>query len=312
MQMMLVGAGVGVVVGAVIGYLIGFLGQKKYIAHWQGRHAETEKRLEATKRDASAQLETERGRVADSEKKLVDAKAKISEQEKSIEQQRLQLKQAQTALQDVEAARLKAVTQVEAAGNARVQAEGRCKQAETMAAQGQRALAQAEGQLKGAVAEIESFKQAGERHAKELQRLRSELTAAKHATSNLEEAMDAFDGSDGSLDGVLTTLMELEGQKAAVLADANGIIVAGVGDPKLREGMAATSQLVGSLCTQLVDMVPFSSVRSYYLQDTQSNVIAGRAFMCSGETVGLATYGPRVPSDRHLDGAMANLSAILE
>jgi hypothetical protein len=138
------------------------------------------------------------------------------------------------------------------------------------------------------------------------------VAAAKQASSNLEETMEAFDASDGSLDGVLKTLMDAEGQKAAVLADANGIIVAGVGDPSLREGMAATSQLVGSLCTQLVDMVPFSSVRSYYLQDTQSNVIAGRAFNCSGETIGLATYGPRIPSDRLLDGAMANLSAILD
>jgi hypothetical protein len=58
--------------------------------------------------------------------------------------------------------------------------------------------------------------------------------------------------------------------------------------------------------------VPFSSIRAYALQDTQTNVIAGRAFMCQGETVGLVTYGPRTPGDRVLDGAMASLSAALE
>ena len=63
---------------------------------------------------------------------------------------------------------------------------------------------------------------------------------------------------------------------------------------------------------RLNDMVPFAGVRAFYLQDTASNVIAGRAFLCAGETIGLATYGPRIPSDRILDGAMANLSAALE
>jgi hypothetical protein len=59
-------------------------------------------------------------------------------------------------------------------------------------------------------------------------------------------------------------------------------------------------------------MVPFAKLRSYHLEDDKTNVISGRAFLCAGETVGLATYGPRVPSRRLLDGAMANLSSILE
>ena len=48
------------------------------------------------------------------------------------------------------------------------------------------------------------------------------------------------------------------------------------------------------------------------LQDNDTNVISGRFFDCAGEQVGLATYGPRIPNERILDGAMANLSSILE
>jgi hypothetical protein len=42
-----------------------------------------------------------------------------------------------------------------------------------------------------------------------------------------------------------------------------------------------------------------------------ANYIAGRAFDCAGEIVGLATFGTKAPADRTLDSAMANLSAIL-
>jgi hypothetical protein len=58
-------------------------------------------------------------------------------------------------------------------------------------------------------------------------------------------------------------------------------------------------------------MVPFSQLRSFVLQDNMSNVLAGRTFECAGETVGLATYGPRLPEERVVKGAMSNLGAIL-
>jgi len=41
-------------------------------------------------------------------------------------------------------------------------------------------------------------------------------------------------------------------------------------------------------------------------------VLSGRTFNCAGERISLATYGPHIPADRLLDGAMAHLNAALE
>ena len=308
MQMLFIA--VAGILGLAIGYLMGFLGQRRTAGLWEGRLNEARQKLEGLKKDAIAQIESERGRATEAAQKAADATTQATELEKALQQHRDALKQTKAAFDVAEAARVKASGQIEAASNARQQAEGRCKQAEAMASQAQKSLSAAEAQLKAAQAEVETLRHAAERQAKEVQRLRADTASKK--SSNLDEAMQAFEGADGSLDGILRALMEIEVQKAAVLADANGIIIAAVGDDKLREGMAATSHLVGSMATQLVDLVPFTSVRSFYLQDTQSNVLAGRAFLTGGEPIGLITYGPRLPSDRVLDGAMANLSAALE
>lgn len=309
MQMLFIA--VAGVLGLAIGYLIGFMGQKKTAALWEGRMAEARQKHEGMKRDLTGQLESERARATEAERQAADRATQAAGLEKALEQHKAQLKQVKAALDDSEAGRTKAISQAEAAGSARQQAEGRCKQAEAMASQAQKGMSAAEAQLKATQTELETLRHASERQTKEVQRLRADVASAR-SSSSLEEAMEAFEGTDGSLDGVLNVLMETEVQKAAVLADANGIIIAAVGEHNLREGLAATSHLVGSMATQLVDLVPFSSVRAFYLQDTQSNVLAGRAFVSSGETVGIITYGPRLPSDRILDGAMANLSAILE
>ncbi len=303
-------------VGAVAGFLVGFIVArsmaKKQEAAWKASLDETRQKLETAKRDSAAALEKEKARATEAEGKAKEKGDKLTAAEKSLEQLKGQVKQLQAAQQDLEASRGKAASAAEAHAAARQQAEGRVKQAEALAAQTQQALTAAQGQLQKTQSELAGAQDAADRRAKEVQKLRAEVAAAKQGGSSLDESVKAFANADGSLDTILKTLMDSEGQKAAVLADANGIIVAAVGETALKEGMAATSQLIGSIATQLVDMVPFSSVRSYYLQDTQQNVLAGRAFNCQGETIGLATYGSRIPSDRVLDGAMASLSAALE
>jgi myosin heavy subunit len=304
---------IGGVVGAVFGYLMSYLSKKNEIADWEKRLGEARDRLEVAKRDAGADVDKERTRAREAERKASEAGERVAALEKALEHTKSQLRQAEADLQEAEAARAKAVAQVDAGATGRQQAETRCKQAEATALQAQMSLEEAQAGLSSAREEIATLKESADRRTKEVQRLRSDVASFKRGSdSGLEESVEVFAGSDGSLEGILATLMDAEGQKAAVLADANGIIVSAAGEPSLREGMAATSQLVGSMCTQLVGMVPFSSVRSYCLQDTQSNVIAGRAFVCAGETIGLATYGQRIPSDRILDGAMASLSAALD
>jgi multidrug efflux pump subunit AcrA (membrane-fusion protein) len=264
-------------------------------------------------------MEKERSRAVDAERRAVAADEKVAKLQSSLDDEKraladhkAQLTKAQAHVVELDAARAKVAAQAEAGVASRTQAEGRAKQAEAHALELQRRLEQAGAQLAATQGELAALKEAGDRRTREVQKLRSEVASLKRSATSLEEAMEVFAGTEGSLEKTLAALMDAEGQKAAVLADANGIVIAAVGDPALKEGMAATSQLVGSMCTQLVDMVPFSSVRAFLLQDTQSNVIAGRSFVCSGESVGLATYGARVPADRVMDGAMANLSAALE
>jgi hypothetical protein len=307
-----VGAVGGLVVGIIIGMVVGKGGAKKIAADCEAQVKDARQKLEAAKKEAAAHLEKEQARAKDAEKAAAEAKEKRAAVEKALEQQKGQVKQLQNGLAEAEAVRAKLSSQVESQNSARAQAEARVKQAEAAANQAQQQLGALQSQLQAAQAQLTEAKETAERRNREVQKLRGELSAHKKGGAGLEDSVEAFAGTDGSLDAILKLLMEQESQRAAVLADANGIIVAAVGEAGLKEGMAATTQLVGSMCTQLVDMVPFSSIRSYVLQDAQTNVLAGRAFICQGETVGLITYGPRLPSDRVLDGAMASLSAALE
>jgi len=318
MQPVLIGA--AGVIGLAIGFIIALVQKNKAVAEYEQRLEEARQKLEPVRKEAGDHRDKERARAVDAEKKMTLAEEKVASLQKSAEEKKRemaelngQLTKTQANLAEVEAARAKAAEQAEANLNGRTQAEGRAKQAEAHGSQLQKQLDEVRSELQTAQGEIAAQKEAADRRGKEIQKLRAEVTSLKRASSaGLEEAMEVFAGTEGSLEGTLKALMDAEGQKAAVLADANGIVVAAVGEKAVHEGMAATSQLIGSMCTQLVDMVPFSSVRAYILQDTQSNVIAGRSFVTNGETVGLATYGPRIPSDRVLDGAMANLSAALD
>ena len=180
-----------------------------------------------------------------------------------------------------------------------------------MFAQAQQQIKEMNAQLEQLATDKASLAEANQRQNKELHRLRGEVASGRSSTSGLEESVEVFAGSDGSLEGILRILLETEGQSTAVVADTNGIIVAAAGEDDLKEGIAATTQVVRAATSQLTGMVPFNALQSYVLRDADFNVISGRFFHCAGENVGLATYGPRSPNDRVLDGAMANLSSIL-
>lgn len=305
----------GIAVGVVLGYLIGLIILKKNKAVWEERLSTSKDRLEQLKRESAQSLSMERAKLDEAEQKVAQTLEDLNRARQELEEQRKQVGQLQSNQQDVESARVKAVELAEAHKMARQQAEGRCKQAEAQASQVQQQLKTMQATVQSLEAEKANLSQSAERHGREVARLRAELAAAQEgsaSTPGLEESVEVFANTDGTLEGVLRVLMETEHQQAAVLADTNGIVVAAAGETSLKEGMAATSQLVGNIVKQLGGVVPFTELRSYHIQDDSSNVIAGRSFICAGEFIGLATYGPRLPSNRVMDGAMANLSAILD
>jgi len=310
---------IGGVGGLVAGLVIGLVMAKSKAAAWEEQLSSTRDKLEQLKAQSTRSLEAERAKLKDASQKLATAveeskslKKKADKQAKENEAVKGQAQQIQASLQKVDTARGKAEEMAEAHRQARQQAEGRCKQAEGLTAEVKQEAQQLRTHLDAATSEKTALQQTVDRQAKEVQRLRADLSAAGAAGSGLDQSMEAFAETDGSLEGVLNVLLENEGQAAVVLADTNGIVVSAVGEHGLKEGLAASAQLVDSIIKQFEGMVPFGALRSYYIQDDEANVIAGRAFKCAGETVGLVTYGPRVPDQRILDGARANLSAILE
>lgn len=299
--------------GLGIGYGLGFILSKQKANQLEEQLGSSKDKLDSLKREASRAIEAERTKVKEAAQKIEEAakyRQAFEQHKQQFEAQRAQFEQIQASLQEVEAARAKAVELAEAHKQTRLQAEGRMKQAEMLAGQSRQEVHQMEAQIQQLITEKNNFKEQAERQGKEINRLRAQSpgTAAEGAAPSIE----AFGDSGGSLEGVLQVLLEQEGQSAAVLADANGIVVSAVGDNSLKDGIAATSRLVDSLVKQLDGMVPFTTLRSYCFQDEASNVLTGRAFACAGETIGLATYGPREPAERLMDGAMVNLSAILD
>lgn len=302
-------AGVG---GLFLGYIIGLVQLKQNKGTWEQQLAGARDKLAALKKDAQGKIQQAQQQVTEAEQKAASANEKVAQMSKALQQAQDEGQQATAAAQECEAARAQVLELADAHKKARQQAEGRCKQAETLAAQNQQAAQQLQHELESARAEATRLAETGQRQSQELSRLRAQLAGAQPESEAGLGSMELFADAGSSLEGVLTTLMEHEGQRTAVLADANGIVVAAVGEADLKEGMAATTQLVGSLTKQLEGMVPFSELRAFHLADTGSNVLCGRAFPCAGERVGLATYGPRLPAARVLDAAQSSVAAILE
>jgi myosin heavy subunit len=295
--------------GLGIGYGLGFIMAKQRASQLEQQLESSRDKLSSLKQEATRAIEAERAKIKGAAQQIEEAgkyRQAYEQYKQQFEAQRTQLEQIHASLQEVEAARAKAVELAEAHKQTRLQAEGRMKQAEMLAGQSRQEVHQLEAQVQQLIAEKNRFREQAAQQGKRLQ------TSAPAAAESAASPIEAFGDSGGSLEGVLQVLLEQEGQSAAVLADANGIVVSAVGDNSLKDGIAATSRLVDSLVKQLDGMVPFTSLRSYCFQDEASNVLTGRAFACAGETVGLATYGPREPAGRIMDGAMANLSAILE
>jgi uncharacterized membrane-anchored protein YhcB (DUF1043 family) len=169
----------------------------------------------------------------------------------------------------------------------------------------------------------ESQAKAAESKAQEVgaqaRELAKEAAAKSEKVSQLEEDLKragsgniaSYDSVQGDLDGILQVLCEHESQEAAVIADANGIVVAAYGDPNIKEGMAAAANRITKIGDQLTGMVEFAGVSTFRLSDSGDKVISGRTFDIGGEMISLATVGASMPSDGSLDGAMRSLSAVL-
>lgn len=193
-----------------------------------------------------------------------------------------------------------------------------------------------EKQIADANRELERLKDAqmasDKSHADALSKLEGQLTSAKAETVQaVEEAKAAAEtpadsapasggvnsdliaalGSAGSsLDDILATLIDHEGQTGALLGDINGIIVAKAGDSDTVENTAAASNTIVSLPQKLNGMLAMNQHFGYEFQDGE-NSISGKAFGSEGELLALTTVGAKAPTQASLDAVIETVLAAL-
>ncbi|MBW2732996.1 MAG: hypothetical protein JRH20_11440 [Deltaproteobacteria bacterium] len=297
--------GIGAIAGVIIGIIIN-------IAMSKGKIAELEKLpplLEEAKKAESAVAK----QLGSRDKELKEAGAKAKKAADVLKTAEKRAEEAQGKLKAAEQTRDKATQEATEHQAARQQAEGRAKQAEKLASEASGRGESLASELEEAQKQASEASEVAERRNDEITRLRASLEGAREGSaSGLEGSVEIFADAGNSLDKILTLLLEHESQSAAVLADSNGIVVAAAGEGDLRDGVAATAQLLTRLGKQFEGMVPFDMVKSFDLRDNTAQVIAGRAFVVSGEPLSLATYGKHPPASRVLDGAMASVVAALD
>lgn len=139
-----------------------------------------------------------------------------------------------------------------------------------------------------------------EREAIELrdrkQSLEAQLFAAgivPRTRSNLPQAAPDENGTAASdLETSLQSLIGPAGARSAVLADHQGLLVAGSGDPLPQEGLAAFSGCASEFGARAKTFLPIGSLRVIRMIDSNGTVVACRLFDCNELKYGLATIAP--------------------
>ncbi len=150
-------------------------------------------------------------------------------------------------------------------------------------------------------------------HANAVKKLEEELIAAKAAGSGGDvKRLDAALTKAGKrLDEILAAFIGDQGQKAALLSDASGIVIAKAGNADTLDGVAAAANMLTSIPKQLNNLVPLDQNFNFRLDDG-TNSIAGRAFESDGELLALTSVGERAPSENSIKRTLASLNSALE
>jgi hypothetical protein len=116
-------------------------------------------------------------------------------------------------------------------------------------------------------------------------------------------------GSD--LETNLGTLVGADGPRTAVLADAQGFLIAAAGESVAEEGLAAFAAVAGEMVSRARMLLPLADVRSVRLTDANRMVLTCHLFASSGEGLGITTLGPGEPKAESTARAIAGLATIV-
>jgi len=109
----------------------------------------------------------------------------------------------------------------------------------------------------------------------------------------------------------LHSLVGAGGPRTAVLADAQGFLIASAGESAAQEGLAAFAAVAGEMVSRARMLLPLAEVDSVRVTDTNSMVLTCHLFNSAGEGLGVATLGPGEPEATITARAIVELSAIV-
>ena len=285
-----------------IGYYIGYLVQRKRVDELDEAVSEAKDELDFARRQADNKLAEERDKAGQAETKL---QSQAAEWQKARSKLMTDLQDLRSKMQTAEDVWVGSSEEITAREKSLQSAENKLDDAHTELSSAQQAVTALQQQLQQSEDEIAAL-------TAELQAAPAAPAAAASAELDPAAVAQLFSDTGDSLNDILGVVADNDQQQVVVLSDANGIVVAASGDKEIKDGMAATTQLVDGLTRQLDGMVPFSKLEYFCLRDSDAKIIAGRTFECAGETLGLATYGDRRPAEPVLEEAMSKVKGVLD
>jgi hypothetical protein len=109
----------------------------------------------------------------------------------------------------------------------------------------------------------------------------------------------------------LHSLVGAGGPRTAVLADAQGFLIASAGESAAQEGLAAFAAVAGEMVSRARMLLPLAEVDSVRVTDRNSMVLTCHLFDSAGEGLGVATLGPGEPEAGNTARAIVELATIV-
>jgi hypothetical protein len=151
-----------------------------------------------------------------------------------------------------------------------------------------------------------------------LRRREKDLEAQIFATSLREHPDLPTTHSDPAQHSTLTdmesslrSLVAVDGPRTSVLADAQGFLIAGVGESTTQEGLAAFAAVAGDMISRARMLLPIAEGKAVRVTDKNQMVLTCHLFESDGQGLGLCTIGPGEPSPLPTSQALFDLAAIM-